>query len=234
MRLGLTIGALMVAMPAQAQVREPWLGVLNTVKAIAFDPGGFFERPDANLVGIRYTGDDYGWPVYSIAVRSGCRSADEPRPACYNQRIARMVRAPIGEHGAERARWRGSDLINRIVEAGATSEGAIKDQLDKVGVEWLEAELQTCSGAIEMLTRAEQARWGPYTPPPNPNGPIIVSMHADQMEVDFRVRDGRVDWRGTMHAGTAGRWADDFAKLIEPCWHPASVPTPWRRVAEQD
>jgi len=231
MRVGLALAALALAFPAQAQrAVQPIIGVKRTVEALAFDPGLFFKWSWADKVRIRYRGDDWGWPVYSIAVQNGCEDEKAPLPACTERRVARMVRAPIGPRGTERPRWRGTDLVERIFRSGARSERAIKAQLDKAGLEWLEADLQACPGAMAMLASAEAAQWGPYTRPPRPDGAIVVTLHADTIEVGFEVPDGRVTWSGLGREGTPARWAYDFAALLEPCWKPAPAPTPWRRI----
>jgi len=235
MRMGLALVALALAFPAQAQrAEQPIIGVKRTVEALAFYPSHFFEWGWADKVRIRYRGDDWGWPVYSIAVQNGCEDEKAPRPACTDRRIARMARAPIGPQGTGRPRWRGSDLVARIFKSGARGDRAIKAQLDRAGIEWLEADLQSCPGAMDMLARAETLRWGPYERPPNPDGSIVVSMHSDSVEVGFEVPDGRVTWRGLGPEGTPARWANDFATVLEPCWKPATAPTPWRRVPAAD
>lgn len=236
MRQGFVVAALLFTLPAQAQdsaeSHAATLKMRDRVDAIAFDPYGLFAWGPTNLLNIRYRGDDWRWPVYSIAIQNGCESDQAPRPACRERRIARMVRAPIGPRGTERPRWRGADLVSRIRASGATSDDAIKDQLDKAGIEWLEADLQTCPGAMEMLRRAEDVRWGPRQPPKRDD--IVITLHADTIEVGFDVFDGRVTWSGPMHDGTPARWAHDFATLLEPCWRPGTAPTPWRRVRATD
>jgi hypothetical protein len=236
MRLGLTIAALLLAVPVHAQgsagSNVPIELMKERVAALAFDPWGFFEWPHGNLVNIRYRGDDWGWPVYSIAIQNGCEDEQAPHPACRDRRIARMVRAPVGPRGAERPRWRGADLVSRIFATGAATDDAIRAQLDDAGIEWLEADLQSCPGAMVLLGRAEAVQWAPRKPPKRDE--IVVTLHADTIEVGFDAFDGRVSWSGPPYDGTPSRWAIDFAAQIEPCWRPAKAPTPWRRVPATD
>jgi hypothetical protein len=208
--------------------------VKRTVETLAFDPSTFFRWSWADKVRIRYRGDDWGWPVYSIAIQDGCEDENAPRPACTQRRIARMVRAPLGPRGSERPRWRGMDLIERIFRSGARGDQAVRKQLDKAGLEWLEADLQACPGAMAALARADAARWGPYTPPKRPDDGIVVTFHADTIEVGFEVPDGRVTWSGLPNEGTPARWASDLAALLEPCWRSVTAPTPWRRIPATD
>ena len=97
--------ALLVALssPAwtQARTRPEIIGrVRDRVWDLAFDPNRYFvseygdEQVIEEIITIAYTGDDYAWPVYSIAIAEGCLEGEGNGPACGARLTARMVRAP--------------------------------------------------------------------------------------------------------------------------------------------
>jgi hypothetical protein len=228
MRRGLTIAALMIALPAAAQSNREFdeiRRVKGMVESLAFDPATFFDQRGAwASIHIRQRGSDWGWPVYSIAIVDGCVVNDAPYPACIHQRLARMVRVP----GA-----RGDSLVRGIRKTGAKRYAQVRTALGKAGLEWLEADLQACPGAMAALGKASAARWGPYK---DSNGNVLFVMvsHADMIEVSHTVPEGEVTWRGPALEGTPAAWANDLATALEPCWKPATAPAPWRRVRAAD
>lgn len=66
----------------------------ETVARLAFEPDRYFaeERYGRNDIRIVYSGDEFGWPIYAIAIRQGCG----PRnigPGCDRAFRMRMARA---------------------------------------------------------------------------------------------------------------------------------------------
>lgn len=74
------------------------------MQQLAFDPVKFFPSQyvkDHSGVRISDTGDDYGWPVYAIAVTEGCIPwENNPRDQCGSRLRARLVRAPAPPEGS--------------------------------------------------------------------------------------------------------------------------------------
>lgn len=225
MRWGLMIAALFLALPAQAQSDPDFdekTRVKNLVEWLAFDPDLFFGSPNYfNAIRIRSSFES--WPIYSIAIVDGCAVKGAPRPACADQRLARMVRAPIGA--------RGNNLVAAIRKTGARDEVQISVALDKAGLEWLEADLVACPGAMAVVGKASAVPWGPYN---DRNTVFRMASHAEMIEVLFSVSDGDMIWRGAVFDGTPSAWAKDLATVLEPCWKPARAPAPWRRVREAE
>jgi hypothetical protein len=108
------------------------------VTDLAFDPAKFFgDDRGQDLIRFTYTGDDYGWPVYAIAIRSGCLGT--PTPNCNLERRARMVRAPAIEN-MERPRWRGRALIGKVDAQKPKHPKDVASILGTVGMEWVECD----------------------------------------------------------------------------------------------
>lgn len=230
-----TLAVAGMATPAVAQ--EPSIFELREpVRALAFDPARFFttsEGRDRSSVRILYTGDDYGWPVYTISIAAGCRGDEELSPeACATRLAARMVRAPAPP-GMDRPRQRGTYLLGQLAQRGATTPPRIATALSEVGTEWLEADLRTCEGALAVLRRADEADWTPNSfinldrPPTAVEYLAGLTMHADMVQVEFQQNFRRSTYRGEVAEGTPAGWADALATAIEPCWRPASAPPPW-------
>jgi hypothetical protein len=201
----------------------------DRVKELAFDPDKFFVSKfnQTPAITIAYTGDDYAWPVYSIAVWFGCREDAKKRPC--NSRTARMVRAPASLD-EERLRHRGSRLIGNLKGGQATTDLAMREQLDGAGLDWLEADLASCSAASALIEQAGSLNWVPDVIREHASGkPITIFLHADMVRLVLRERLFESTYEGRIAENSPGAWAVRFARSLEPCWRPASAPPPWRR-----
>jgi hypothetical protein len=236
-RSSLTLGALMLGLafhPARAQDVDdpPAFNVRDRVLEIAFDPTKFFRSRyvgDVSTVRITYTGDDWGWPVYAIAVAEGCADEENGRQSDCGVRLrARMVRAPAAPERT-RPRSRGARLIGQLVERGARSDADIRAGLNDLGVEWIEADLRTCPGALAALGRSAEADWVPEAVAnPTPGDEIAaLVMHADIVRVEFQQYARISTYRGWIAEGSPAEWAEELAAVLQPCWRPATTPAPW-------
>lgn len=227
------LAVLCVTPAAQAQQSQPSVfDVRPMVIDVAFDPTAYFPSTyarDRSVVRIVYTGDDYGWPVYAIAVAEGCvDQEDRNNDACATRLRARMVRSPAPAD-IQRPRQRGLHLLGLLVETGATNPISIRAALSDVGTEWLEADLRTCPGAVDGLRRLTEAGW----PPPPPIDQTLVAyvsglaMHADLVRVEVQHYARRTTYEGWIADGSPAAWAVAFAEGLEPCWRPAPGPAPW-------
>lgn len=219
--------ALLLAGPLQEVPAPNAFEIGKRVSALAFDPSRFFEN-DRNLVRITYRGDDYGWPVYAIAVRKGC--GKDRTPGCAQQIHARMVR-PVwagGKADPERPRWRGLALVQSLRDRGLTTPEQMVPTLD-TSLEWLEVELSRCEGALAALAQADRIQWvrsGTFSP--GEDEPELV-LHADTVRVEISDYLRNTVYEGYSAQGTPAAWAITFARTIEPCWRPSDAPRPWRR-----
>ena len=128
--------------PAQADVKA-------MVQQAAFNPATYFPSryiKDRSIVRIAYTGDDYGWPVYSIAIAEGCLDGETiPRDNCGSRLRARMVRAPALVD-VDRLRVLGARLVTQVRETGARSPDEVRQALDDMNLEWVRARLPLSHG----------------------------------------------------------------------------------------
>jgi len=231
----LVLGALAQPVLAQDQQSVSVFDLRDPVRALAFDPTAYFPSPsirDRSIIRIVYTGDDYGWPVYAIAVAEGCVDGEAVGDQCASRLRARMVRAPAPP-AMERLRQRGLYLLNELGKRGATSTPLIRAALAELGTEWLEADLRACPGAVAALGRASDARWTPNAVTRFDHDPTVadylegLTLHADAVRVEFQQHFRRSTYIGDAGEGTPAGWAVDLAAVIEPCWRPANTPPPW-------
>lgn len=200
-------------------------------RQLAFDPARFFESAPADslFMQIVYSGDDYGFPVYSIAVRKGCTESDtgEARRTCGDRMIARMVRAPF-DGIPERPRWRGAKLFGALAEQDIADDRQLAAALDSQRLEWLEADIGTCEAGLAHLGASDVDF---FTDPPRPtNTDLGIVLHADKISFDYRGDYlTRSSYFGWVKPGSPGMWAAQFANSLEDCWAPASAPAPWSK-----
>lgn len=221
-----------LAFPAQAEGIS--LKILermrDRVSLLAFDPTSFFRGTfgeDASIIRIVYRGDDYGWPVYSVAIAEGCLAGEALSHACRSRLTARMVRSPAPPD-LIRARQRGLHLVRQLVQRRANSRSAIKAQLKLLGVEWMEADLNACPGINTVLARSAGLDWVPAEiSDPGPRESLLVVAHADTLEVVFDHHFSQSRYVGYAADGSPAAWAHDLAEALEACWKPAQVPPPW-------
>lgn len=203
--------------------------VKAAINRLAFDPARYFaDQRGEDLLRITYRGDDYDFPVWSLTIRNGCLPG-QPRPSFFKGRVARMVRAPVPEIGAERPRWRGMALVNALGDA--RSEGEVTDRLDKAGLEWVEADMATCPGGMDALKAIADARWPSASRllPSDEMEPIV--LHADKMTVEVPAFLHHVRFSGAIFPGNPGEAAVKLARALDPCWKPTNAPVPWRNPA---
>lgn len=210
-----------------AQSSSAFEDAKHEISRTAFDPATFFAG-DAQvppMLTIRYTGDDYAWPVYSIAVQQGCSlRGRRTAPACATQHVARMVRAPAFPN-ATRPRHRGSGLVGLVVQSGKPLPAA----LDAAGLDWVEVDLADCPAAASVFGEVPDIEWVPrhiYAPEPNE---LELVLHADTIEVRFDGPARRMTYHGYVAKGSPAAWAAKFAGALEPCWKKAGATPPWHR-----
>lgn len=205
--------------------------IREQVEALAFDPARFFDLGRETLH-LRYRGDDYGWPVWTIAMRRQCDFQGAYKP-CRQRHLARMVRSPGSDDAAVRPRWSGQALV-RDVEKRVANGDKLAAAIEAAQPEWMEADLLRCPSAQALLNRVGDARWvspvsigsldakGP--PPP-------LALHADTIEVTIPAYLAYARYVGMVHEGTPAARANDVAQALEPCWIPATDPAPWTKPA---
>lgn len=158
--VALVIGSALQAPTVQAQVVakpsaiddyiEKVVALRTEAAALGFDPNKLFEkgRGEREIVTVAYMGDDFGWPVFSLAVIKGCFGWKAGQ-GCGWKGAVRTVRAPAPPD-LRRPRERGSNLMKHVLR----SSGSMRDKLDQAGLEWLEADLDKCPGAAAQFEKA--------------------------------------------------------------------------------
>ncbi len=223
----ITIGGV----PANADEQPEAYNYRERTRQLAFDPNRFFDKSDYRPLemSIIYSGDDYGYPVYSLAVRRGCTAQDtgEARKHCGRRMTARMVRAPYdGE--PERPRFRGMKLFGYLSDKKVTNDTALVAALDAAQLEWREADVNACQPALDHLNNADQIPFFAVSPSPEYDDLAIV-IHADKITFEYGggyLTNSR--YYGYRKRGSAGEWADQFAASLENCWKPTTAPAPWK------
>ncbi|WP_294319258.1 hypothetical protein [uncultured Sphingomonas sp.] len=221
------LAALALTAPAFAQEALRY-DVAERTRALAFDPGRFFADTPQPAIAIRYVGDDRSVPVYAIAVRHGCRT--DPGTVdgdldCGQRLIARMLRAPF-PGTPRRPRERGYRLIRTLEQGRPDSDEALRRQLDGVGLEWVEADVRRCPKAMAQLATIGELRFATGIDFDRRLSEIV--LHADTIRFEMGDYLLRASYEGWLKPGTAGLWADAFAKSLEGCWKPATAPVPWK------
>jgi hypothetical protein len=199
----------------------------DEVDALAFDPKKLFGAKEfgRNNVTIAYKGDEFGWPVFSIAVRRGCLAEEKMGRHCGTRRIARMVRAPAPAN-LMRPRQRSWYLMQNVLR----SNGPVRAALDSAKLEWVEASLDNCPGATAKFEEGGSIRWvapNYFASDPGMGDPPV--MHADNVEVTFEDFGRRSTYNGYVAEGSPAKWAVGLVEALDGCWQPASSIAPWRR-----
>lgn len=212
--------------PLTAQDSVPNYDFRERIHVLAFNPDRFFPERFGLAMSARYLGDDYGYPVYTIAVRKGCTRDDqgEARLTCGERLIARMVRSPF-QGTPPRPRARGQRLFGAIAQYEPQNDEALLKLLDNAEMEWLEADVRQCSAAMAHLATVRDLRFSSII---DQMGPTEIVLHADK--VTFEISDFlvRSRYEGWLKPGSPGAWANDFATSQEACWKPSTAAVPWR------
>lgn len=215
--------------PSAAQDARPAYDFRDRTRTLAFNPARLFPEQSQPALSVRYLGDDYGYPVYTIAVRSGCTDSDkgEARRTCGERLIARMVRSPF-KGDAPRLRARGQLLFAAIAQAQPQNDNELLRLLDGAGLEWLEADVRNCPTAMAHLATVRDLSFTTTTAPFGQLDEIV--LHADTVTLEIGSYLMRSRYQGRLKPGSPGAWANSFAASLETCWKPAAALVPWRSV----
>jgi len=209
---------------------------------------GDLHEYDDPVLTVVYRGDDYDVPVYSLAVSSVCIKPTPENDCGYDESkfVARIVRPPILDPD-DRPRSAGYRLLSALAKRKANSRPSIRDALDHGLVQWLEANIAECDGAIDAMEAVRQANW--KTEPsaswnarfnPNPDGVITLSLHADTVTISYIGDNSKSSYVGVIEDYNTN--LDDSSKTqhvsamvaklnetLEPCWTKANSKPPWHR-----
>lgn len=227
------VGCLTAVLPAMVQESiSPTPEIREWVRRAAFDPTTYFQSAraiDRSSVRISHDGGGNASPGYAIAIARGCVDA-ETSGDCASQLRARMVRAPMRLAPAYPGGG-GSGLFKWIGEAGVRGEEDVKRVLGEVDLEWVEADLRGCPGAVHVLTQSADAEWVPLSvtqTTPGEGWGVIVT-HAENVSVEIQDFTSLTSYRGAALERNPAAWAVRMAEVLEPCWKVGSAPAPWTR-----
>lgn len=227
------IAVISTVAPSVAEDSPTAMDVREWVRQAAFDPATYFPSPyitDHSTVRIAVSAR-YGWHSYSIAIAPNCVDGETiPTHDCLGNLRARMVRAPKPVP-SETYDVYSSELINRMADTRIQVLQDVKHVLRGVELEWVEADLRTCPGAVDALAQSADADWVP-SPVSNPtaeNGFPAIVLHPDDIMVEIQQYARLTSYRGWSAEGSPAAWAREMASVLESCWRPATVAAPWSR-----
>jgi hypothetical protein len=116
--------------------------------------------------------------------------------------------------------------MDRIVRG----DGPLPLRLDRAGLEWVEADLNSCPGATRKFEEGRLIVWVPIEIFASVRPPTReVVMHADNVEVVFTDSSRRTTYQGYVAPGSAAQWAVELAAALDACWRPLVAVAPWQR-----
>lgn len=162
-------------------------------------------------------------PSYAMAIAYICdKVISETETKCdYVARILRVTNTAEGEYG------NAAELASKIQTAKG-DEGR-KRAFETSEVEWLEARLWSCEGAIKVFDDlANVADWRPqshYTRLEQESRKVILSPAHMWIKMRGQYKTSTlVAWRNDNGAPAA---INQLVGVLDKCWQPATVPPPW-------
>lgn len=237
--VGLGVALMAFGVSAHAQ-QEPTLDdrqiATREISKIAFTPEAFFPGDESGPRGLRvvYRGDDYGWPVWALAVRFGCEGSREP--GCHRHWRARAVLAPPPPNANPmaqlflRPRSRGSSIVAKAVRLRASDpDRPWPSIVGELGLAWLETDHAACPRGTTALARVRDVKWiSPWTVPPALNEeeerkPPPIYLHPDRLQI----RLGSLSTTAVADEIGAAVWARELFATLQTCFTPSTAERPW-------
>jgi hypothetical protein len=197
----------------------------------AFDPSRNFSgdlRPNSSdelvLTAVASNRDDYA-PAYSLAIAYRCLPSGKGGEwQC--RFVARMLRVgPPGDDQFDRS----FALLEHVTGARSTRE--MNTRLDGAGLEWLEADVESCKGGIYAMDSVRVADWQPDIHPalqPASETERII-LHPAMIRVRMSGFVTTSHYEGWVLAAGVPEAVDKLVSTLEPCWKPSTSSPPWRR-----
>jgi hypothetical protein len=201
------------------------------MRAMAFDPEAYFGSNDgaeqdplapSGLVDAVFLRALHG-PGWAFAIANGCPGLAEADPTCKSDQRRPLLRAVTIKPPEE---------IPAAYNRSPKSEAEMRGLLNAV-MNWREADLRTCPGAVEALLALDDVRWQPFD---EADQALITGQSPAQLLViadpdTISVRAGGVMNAHAAHdmgqPGGAGAWAMTMRAVVEPCLKPTGAPPPW-------
>lgn len=242
--LAALLATLVLIAPAKAQdasdTEQEKFSIHATLLSEVFVPEKFFQEDMLTepLLTITYTGDDWNWPVYALALFKGCHAGDAgDYSSCGDRYTVRMVRGPWDESDGEleRPRWRGSALLSNLKDRGVSDRDELFQALDEGAVEWLESDLEQCPAAMKFAETSPDLAWFAQPLIPEPDDEIRIVIHYDTVHVRYTpIYSQRMEYTGEVDQRLPSGWAVQFYDALEDCWSLTQAPPPWRQTPLDD
>ena len=141
----------------------------------SFTPRNYPSDRWEGVIRIRYKADDYGYPIWSMRLESGCTfetldqnqllSEEESERFYEDCRKDWIVRAVIlpGFYSSPRPRAEWHEFRSRLDEAylGATPPKNLSTALSDAGLQWVETDIESCPVLTEYLEKLSELEWVP-------------------------------------------------------------------------
>lgn len=210
--------------------RNPAVQTGRALFQTAFDPDRNFAgelRPSSDdelvLTAAASSRDDFA-PAYSLAIAYRCIPVGDGSQ-CQGKYIARMLRVgPAGEEQFERS-FAMLALVGRARSADARIAALEESNLD-----WLEADLGSCAGAIHAMDSIRIADWRPdihYALQPVEERDLI--LHPAMIRVRMSGSYTTARYQGWVLAQGVPAAVRHLLETLDSCWTPSHSPRPWRR-----
>jgi hypothetical protein len=228
--LFMALTVLLTAGCATSQGRDSAFHEGRRLFQTAFNPERNFAgdiRPSSDdelvLTAAASNRDDYA-PSYSLAIAYLCFPAgDDYR--CEGRFMARLLRVgPPGEEQIDRS----FALLARVGQA-QSAEGRVT-ALEESNLDWLEADLGSCDGAIRAMDSVRVADWRPD---------IHFRLQAvEDRRMILHPAMIRVRMSGSYITARYQGWVlgtgvpaaiRTLLETLEPCWRPSRSSRPWQR-----
>jgi hypothetical protein len=165
--------------------------------------------------------DDYV-PAYSLAIAFRCVPI---KNGCAKRYSARMLRA---DRDVDKQLGKGIELMRRLSEASSDEDR--QAVFDDSGLQWLEADLQTCKDAYRAMETVRSADWRPdirYEFLEVKDRDIL--MHPAQIWVRMSGTYSTTRYQGWVLGNGVPAAISKLLGTLEPCWKPSQSPPPWER-----
>lgn len=202
-----------------------------------FDPSQLGIEPEIGKVVVRaqYSGDDYDWPVWALAIEwdtdIGCNTEDRPRQPDEWRAIVHRSAVPPNlaqERGQVRPRARGIYAVRQF--ALLLSQHPETDPEDLVAgavVERFTANNEMCGSLVDRIHEIPSRSFlgdelHVQVAPRSDEDAILFSIHADRLNVELNSRWGITRVEDMVpRDGNIARWAVDLVEHLETCWSSA-------------
>jgi hypothetical protein len=206
--------------------------VVSALREQIFDPHQLFDgtRFLGITVYIEASGDDFDWPVQSVAFRIQ-RNPRCGEALCPNSWSARMNRAeppPDSNTGDEnfRPRWRGRHLVSAFNHLKSQEpEPSADELLGQLPIEYLQASSADCPPVWEHLQTLAEQNWIEESDLHTIGNTVwespYITLHADRYNIEIASnRSSSAAYDMVPRHGNIAGWAHELMTAVESCWQP--------------